>query len=104
MLTAMPAAVGLLVGHGRVLVFGGRAPSLHVAPHLHFRHHVVIRLHVYGEGLSHLSFAVVQDLNLHQVFPLALLELDVLERENEAKRINAPEKAIPRPPGLVLTL
>lgn len=49
--------------------------------HLYFSHHVVIRLHVYGEGLSHLSLAVIQDLNLHKVFLLALLELNILDME-----------------------
>lgn len=49
--------------------------------HLNFSHHVVIRLHVYSEGLSHLSLAVIEDLNLHKVFLLALLELNVLDTQ-----------------------
>lgn len=51
--------------------------------HLYFSHHVVIRLHVYSEGLSHLSLTVVQDLNLHKVFRLTLLELNILDTETE---------------------
>ena len=49
--------------------------------HLYLSHHVVIRLHVHGEGLPHLSLAVVQDLNLNEVLLLGLLELDVLDTE-----------------------
>ena len=49
--------------------------------HLYLSHHVVVGLHVHGEGLPHLSLAVVQDLNLHKVFLLTLLELDVLDTE-----------------------
>ncbi len=49
--------------------------------HLYFSHHVVIRLHVHSEGLSHLSLTVIQDLNLHKVFLLTFLELDILDTE-----------------------
>lgn len=49
--------------------------------HLYFGHHVVVRLQVHGEGLSHLSLTVVQDINLHPVFLLALLELDIFDAD-----------------------
>lgn len=49
--------------------------------HLYFSHHVVIRLHVYSEGLSHLSLTVIQDFNLHKVFLFTLLELNILDTE-----------------------
>lgn len=49
--------------------------------HLYLSHHVVVWLHVHDEGLPHLSLAVVQDLNLHKVFLLTFLELDVLDTE-----------------------
>lgn len=45
--------------------------------HLYFSHHVVIWLHVYSEGLSHLSLAIIQDLNLHKVLLLTLLEFNI---------------------------
>lgn len=49
--------------------------------HLYFSHHVVVRLHVHGEGLSHLSLTVVQDVDLHPVFRLTFLELNVFNEE-----------------------
>lgn len=49
--------------------------------HLYFSHHIVIRLHVHSEGLSHLSLTVIQDLNLHKVFLLALLECHILKHK-----------------------
>lgn len=49
--------------------------------HLYFSHHIVIRLQVHGEGLSHLSLTIVQDVDLHPVFLLTLLELNVFNEE-----------------------
>ena len=65
--------------------------------HLYFSHHVVVRLHVHDEGLSHLSLTVVEDLDLHKVFLLTLLELNILETqakrsEERAKRSNLRHK------------
>lgn len=54
--------------------------------HLYFSHHVVIRLQVQGEGLSHLSLTVVQDVDLHPVFLLTLLELNVFNEERFLKK------------------
>lgn len=50
--------------------------------HLYFSHHVVVRLQVHGKGLSHLSLTVVQDVDLHPMFLLALLELNVFNEES----------------------
>lgn len=45
--------------------------------HLYFSHHIVIRLQVHSEGLSHLSLSIIENLNLHKVFLLTLLELNI---------------------------
>lgn len=45
--------------------------------HLYFSHHVVVRLHVNCEGLSHLSVTVIQDLDFNKMFLLTFLELHI---------------------------
>lgn len=51
--------------------------------HLYFSHHVVVRLHVHGEGFPHLSLPVVQNLYLDKVLLLALLELHILDTDSK---------------------
>lgn len=34
-----------------------------------------------SEGLSHLSLSIIQDLDFHKVFPVALLELHILDTD-----------------------
>lgn len=51
--------------------------------HLYFSHHVVVRLHVNREGLSHLSVTIIQDLDFNKMFILAFLELHILNAERK---------------------
>lgn len=53
--------------------------------HLYFSHHVVVRLHVNCEGLSHFSLTIIQDLDFNKMFLLSFLELHILKTKRKVK-------------------
>lgn len=79
----MPAAAWLFkltrnCARSRVWVFGARMHmGASAASHLYFCHHVVVGLHMDGEGLPHFPLAVIQDLDLHRVLLVARFELNI---------------------------
>lgn len=59
-------------------VLRGQVTAKLQSSHLGLRHHVLIRLQVDRERLPHFSDAVIQNLHLHKVLRVALLEDDFL--------------------------